>query len=330
MRSVQQLVVQSIDAQPPAISVIIPARNEAYNIVLLIEELRQQIRNIDEIVVVDDESTDNTLQLARGAGAKVISAGVLPEGWAGKAHACWVGAKEAQHDVLVFVDADVRFNTGNKRIVRSLASSAVAKPTALFSVQPWHNTVQIVEQASMLFNIVSVMGSAMKSSKPLVFGPLLACMREVYVANEGHSHVSVRAQVVEDIALGRVFKDVRVYLGTPSTCTFRMYPQGFSAVIQGFAKNIAAGAASVPISRRVLIAAWCASLVGGVVTSPWMYLASLVQVAMFAKKVGRFHPLVIALFPVHMLLVTIVVIKSIWDVVLRGGVRWSGRTIQTR
>ena len=330
MRSVQQLVAQSQDTQPPAISVIIPARNEAHNIVLLIEELRQQIRNTDEIVVVDDGSTDNTLQLAQGAGAKVISAGALPEGWAGKAHACWVGAEAALNGVLVFVDADVRFNTANKYIVRGLASSVVSQPTALFSVQPWHNTVQVGEQASMLFNIVSVMGSGMKTSKPLVFGPLLACMREVYVANQGHSHVSVRSQVVEDIALGRLFKQTKVYLGTPSTCTFRMYPQGFSAVFSGFAKNIVAGAASVPIWRRLLIAAWCASLVGGVVTSPWMYLASLVQVAMFAKRVGRFHPLVVVLFPVHMLLFTIVVIKSFWDVVLRGGVRWSGRTIRTR
>ena len=186
MRSVQPLVVQSQDSQPPAISVIIPARNEAHNIVLLIEELRQQIRTIDEIVVVDDGSTDNTLQLARAAGAKVISAGALPGGWAEKAHACWVGAEAALNDVLVFVDADVRFNTANKYIVRSLASSVVSQPTVLFSVQPWHNTVQIGEQASMLFNIVSVMGSGMKTSKPLVFGPLLACMREVYFANQGH------------------------------------------------------------------------------------------------------------------------------------------------
>lgn len=330
MRSVQLFVVQSQDTQPPAISVIIPARNEAHNIVLLIEELQQQIRSIDEIVVVDDGSTDNTPHLAQGAGAKVISAGALPEGWAGKAHACWVGAEAALNDVLVFVDADVRFNTAKKYILRNLASSVVAEPTALISMQPWHNTVQVGEQASMLFNIVSVMGSGMKTSKPMVFGPLLACMREVYVANEGHSHTSVRAQVVEDISLGRLFKQSRVYLGTPSTCTFRMYPKGFSAVISGFAKNIVAGAASVPMGRRVLIAAWCASLVGGVITSPWMYLASLVQVAIFAKRVGRFHPLVVALFPVHMLFFTVVVIKSFWDGVLRGGVRWSGRTIRTR
>ena len=330
MRSVQHLVVQSQDVQPPAISVIIPARNEAHNIVLLIEELRQQIRTIDEIIVVDDGSTDNTRELAQEAGAKVISAGVLPEGWAGKAHACWVGAEAALNNVLVFVDADVRFNTANKHIVRGLASSVVSEPTALFSVQPWHDTVQVGEQASMLFNIVSVMGSGMKTSEPLVFGPLLACMREVYVANQGHSHTSVRGQVVEDIALGRLFKQTRVYLGTPSTCTFRMYPKGFSAVFFGFAKNIAAGAASVPIGRRVLIAAWCASLVGGVITSPWMYLASLVQVAVFAKRVGRFNPLVVALFPVHMLFFTVVVTKSFWDGVLRGGVRWSGRTIRTR
>ena len=329
MRSVQTFVAQEEVGDAPAISVVIPARNEAHNIVALIKSLQQQVRSIDEIVVVDDNSTDNTADLARTAGARVVAAGILPEEWAGKAHACWVGAQEAQNDVLMFVDADVRFGSGRRMLI-DIAARVAATPTVLFSVQPWHKTVQTSEQTSMLFNIVSVLGSGMKTTKPLVFGPLLACTRKAYLANQGHAHKSVRAQVVEDIALGRLFQNVVVYLGTPSTATFRMYPTGASAVFAGFAKNIASGASSVPLMRRIAIGAWCASLVGGVVTSPWMYLASLIQVAVFAKRVGRFNPIVVALFPVHMVLFTFVVIKSYWDVVLRGGVRWSGRTIGTR
>ncbi|NBX13497.1 MAG: glycosyltransferase, partial [Acidimicrobiia bacterium] len=70
-----------------AASVIVPCRNEAANLSLLLPTLRSSLNDSDEIIVVDDESTDDTVAVAAHHGAVVFRAGALPSGWTGKAHA---------------------------------------------------------------------------------------------------------------------------------------------------------------------------------------------------------------------------------------------------
>lgn len=55
---------QKRNEQEPTISIIIPARNEEFNIPQLLESFRSEKQHIHEIIVVDDESTDNTATLA--------------------------------------------------------------------------------------------------------------------------------------------------------------------------------------------------------------------------------------------------------------------------
>ncbi len=62
--------------------------------------------------MVDDGSTDGTRAVAEDAGAEVIDAGPLPDGWAGKAHALQVGLEAATTAVVVAVDADTRAGAG--------------------------------------------------------------------------------------------------------------------------------------------------------------------------------------------------------------------------
>jgi glycosyltransferase involved in cell wall biosynthesis len=90
------------------VSVIVPARNEAARLPPLLAGLRSQSRPVDELVVVDDASTDTTAAVAAARGAQVIAAPPLPEGWTGKTWACWTGAGHATGDVLVFLDADTQ------------------------------------------------------------------------------------------------------------------------------------------------------------------------------------------------------------------------------
>ena len=94
--------------QPDA-TVVVPARDEQDRIGPCVAALIEQGATV---IVVDDGSTDRTRDVATAAGATVVDAGPLPEGWAGKAHALQVGLEAASTPVVVFVDADTRARPG--------------------------------------------------------------------------------------------------------------------------------------------------------------------------------------------------------------------------
>lgn len=92
-----------------AATVVVPARDEANRIGPCVESL---VTGGADVLVVDDGSTDATRAVAEAAGARVIDAGPLPTGWAGKARALDVGLRAATTPVVVFVDADTRARAG--------------------------------------------------------------------------------------------------------------------------------------------------------------------------------------------------------------------------
>jgi glycosyltransferase involved in cell wall biosynthesis len=85
------------------VSLVIPAHNEAESIATVVEEFRQSAL-LDEIVVVDNNCTDRTAELAAAAGARVVA-----ESSPGYGSALRAGMAAALGDILVLVEADGSF-----------------------------------------------------------------------------------------------------------------------------------------------------------------------------------------------------------------------------
>lgn len=119
------------------VSVCFPARDEAKTVGGLVEcvrrELIEDVPLVDEILVIDDHSTDATAEVALAAGAKVVdAASVLPEYGSGhgKGEALWKSLYVASGDLLVWCDADITNFDG--RFVRGLLGPLLLRPEIQF------------------------------------------------------------------------------------------------------------------------------------------------------------------------------------------------------
>ena len=95
------------------VSVCLPARDEAGTVGTIVEVIRTELVErralVDEIVVVDDHSTDATASVAERAGARVVDARTtLPEApGPGKGQALWKSLHESRGDLVIWCDADI-------------------------------------------------------------------------------------------------------------------------------------------------------------------------------------------------------------------------------
>ena len=108
-------------------AVIIPARNEEATVGTIVANVRRNLVDhvplVDEVVVMDDGSTDATAEAAAWEGARVHAVDdVLPDlpRGSGKGNALWMSLHACEGDVIVWLDADVR-NFGPHFVTRLLA-----------------------------------------------------------------------------------------------------------------------------------------------------------------------------------------------------------------
>lgn len=298
------------------VSIIIPARNEAKRITPLLASVQEQKDLVHEWIVVDDHSSDNTAAIATSFGAKVITAEALPKGWFGKPWACYQGAKAAQGDVYMFLDADTKLLP--QGLAKILATFA-ADQTPL-SVQPYHLMKKSYEQLSLFFNLIVLMttglftpkGSSIKASS--FFGPCQVMAKKDYWQVDGHA--VAKHAILEDIALGKALQEktgqrIRAMAGR-GAIAFQMYPEGMTSLIEGWTKNFATGAGLIPGWLLATVSVWITGMfiafLSGIAPFMWEgqayligYLLVGVDTYFLARKVGRFSIFTIITYPFQLM-----------------------------
>ena len=125
------------------ISIIIPTLNEAAAIVRTVSPL-EGVENL-EVIVVDGGSVDETAELARSRGAKVIQSDP------GKAVQMNTGAKAAAGDILVFLHADTLLpDHFSHQIVSALNQTGVAAGAFRLSINSTRAGIRIIERMANL------------------------------------------------------------------------------------------------------------------------------------------------------------------------------------
>ena len=328
------------DGRPP-VSVVVPARDEAATLPTLLASLGRERRPGDEVLVVDDRSTDATAEVAAAAGARVLTAPEPPPGWAGKTWACATGAEKASAPLLVFLDADARLEPGGLDRIAGLATER----HGLVSLQPFHLVPRPVERLAAFCNLVGVMGTG--AFTPLgdrvpargAFGPCLATSAEDYRRAGGHA--AVAGSVLDDVALARRYREA----GLPVTLrsgsgviAYRMYPEGLRSLVEGFTKNLAGGAGAAGPLTTLLVAGWLAATVAPLVlvtrlpvaVSLAAYALVALQVHVHLRRLGSFGAATAALYVLPLLVFLAVFARSVALTALGRPVRWKGRSLPSR
>lgn len=343
----------------PLVSLLIPARNEAEVIEATVRRLLKQTYPNVEVIVLDDNSSDDTTERANAAASgdprlRVIRGAPLPEGWLGKNWACHQLSQAAQGDILVFTDADVIWTPD---ALDRLAGEMAHRQSDLQTVWPTQITKTWTERL-----VVPLMAHVIVGYLPLLavhhipwpifaaaMGQCLAFRRTAYETVGGHA--AVRDSIIEDVTFAKRIKEqglrLRVADGGGVICC-RMYHR-WCEVRDGFAKNILAGHGnSIPfllLSWAFHWLLWLAPwiwLIAGLGRRPasvggWFYpgwpLALIilgVGVRALTAAFSRQRVLDALAMPLSTLLMAIIAAQSIGWHLRYGGPRWRGRTISTK
>jgi chlorobactene glucosyltransferase len=330
----------------PKVSLLIPARNEKANLELLLPTLvTQDYRNL-EIIVLNDHSTDRTLEIAqkyaaRDSRLRVIEGGELIAGWLGKPNACRQLAQAATGEILVFTDADTLWQPDAislcvKAMQATNADAMCAWPEQILSgwfsslVQPW-----------MTWSVLALLPVWLIPNprhKLIVSanGQMLAFKKDCYDSIGGFE--PVKHSILEDMALARNVKAQNkrfVLLNGLGSVKCKMY-SSTTETFDGFAKAAFVGlGSSVPaLFVSILFFAWLFFV-------PWIWLivalvsGSSITLPLFAvilSLLGRFvadlefgYPLYLFVQqPLSMIGWAVIAIAS-WQRFRKGQTSWKGR-----
>ncbi len=230
----------------PSLTVVIPARNEAADIGETVTRFCTQDYPGIKVVVVDDGSTDDTPDILRELAERFDNLAVVegtnpPEGWLGKPHAQHLGLQRASGDLILFADADVKYEPG---VVKRTVGEVLARDLDMLLVlsrlegRGLERLVMSNLDAFTLY-VAPIFLANVPRFRSLGFGAGSGNLvrREALEAAGGVE--AIRSEIIDDVAMGRMVKAYRGrfrFVMALDDVSIRMY-DGLRSSMEGFTKN---------------------------------------------------------------------------------------------
>ncbi len=236
----------------PMVSILVPARNEADHIEECVRSLIGQKYEHLEVLVLDDQSTDDTHVIVRHiidelpseqqSRLRLLRSQPLPEGWIGKNFACAQLMDHAQGEYLIFTDAD---SIHAPHMVSSVLYGMHDLRVHFLTIHPSYLLRGIGERLAiplLYFKVFTLLPLLLvrRSRQPILAvanGVLLCFQRSVYEQIGGHE--AVKTSLLEDNALARKVKAAgyrMAYVDGQGLVSCYMY-NSFAEVWVGFSRT---------------------------------------------------------------------------------------------
>ena len=237
----------------PFVSVIVPARNEEDNIEkCLLSVLMQDYSNF-EVVTVDDNSEDRTLEIMKSIRSKqefseklkVISLSAKPDDWMGKTWASQQGYMNSHGDVVLFTDADSLFESKYtiELTVRQMLSDKLDALTGvpyLPVLDFWSKVVMpIWNLYSEIFDRGIADANNPESRVAFVMGSFFMIRKAVFESIG--TYRSVKDEIQEDRAIGALLKrsHYRMKMFKVDSLVSALWSRGVSSLWHGIRRSLA-------------------------------------------------------------------------------------------
>jgi chlorobactene glucosyltransferase len=302
-------------AQPrgrPRVSLLIPARNEARVIEGAVRAAMAQRYQPLEVLVLDDHSTDATPQILEQLQheypqLRVLAGRPMPDGWAGKPHACQQLSTAARGEWLLFLDADTQAAPDLTAAMLAHAEQHSADVVTVFPFQELGSRAErlvlppFLGMITVLYPLERVLAEDARPDEVMANGQCILVRRSSYDAIGGHG--AVKCEILEDVLLAQALRRGGARISGAAALDLlqvRMYTNA-AEVINGLMKHASAGfrasgsGRALWVMTRQMLQAWGPFwLLAGAIAAasngfPWLIVPVLITFGAAGALWGRLY-----------------------------------------
>jgi chlorobactene glucosyltransferase len=337
---------------PARVSVVIPARNEEYDMAPALRSILNQ-EGVDlEVIVVNDHSTDRTAEIVdriaqTDTRLTVLHDPPLQNGWLGKCNAMQQGAHRASGEYLLFSDADILHAPG---CFATALNEMQQNKYDFFSLFPrcinrslWEN----INIPIYFFGVAKLLASPgledPTSPDAVASGALMLIKSQVFYEIGGFR--DVKGEMFDDVGLARLLKARQYRVGyrlAPESVQVQLFKNNRDA-FWGNTKNILTAVENhvwlaAPLMLLAFIQYWtpaAAVVLGIAIPSPLLLFVGLctygIQYFGFftTRRLLNFQPLKLLFFPLVAMVGACCMMRALYYHA-GGRIIWRGRTIRVR